>query len=736
MSASRIKTNVWVILLLVVCLCTVLQGSTALAETEPFIPPILLDGIGQAVFSFSAECKPLYWADQEGLFFIGGDGQDRLNYWKFGDPSIQLIQTVAQEPAFNQELRNLQLFQQSDCLVAFYYPHGTVSIFEDVAWHTVGKVKVSDPVVSDFAFDHVIGLVRDGESYWFLVRSKSDLERNALIHYSLSAEKWTVTTTNGVEQIAPYKPGQILVYVAGSIRTYSLGSQLLGESVVLADQPPAPFVYDAKSDRLFYMYQGDIYQKRSGQDKELVRVIDTTFAQHDEDSGCEDSVCEDSNWEDGPYFREKTPVETLLPLPNGQLMYGCQELCFVTNVDPIIGNVKELHIHGHASLLSNGLYMLTHPNVQIEQCFFESQSVEHPVDVFFTSTSRNLSRDIAEGKTQDLSKSAAISQRIASYLPQIQDAIMAGEKPMGLPTGLWFRTWQYDQAKWNEIGLPDPPRTVDELFDLITLWNEQYAKQYPDQELLGSGALFNYKSALLLTIIELYTYEYATEKEPLNFDTPEFRNLLERIIAAPDLPTDEWGALLKDREAFYRIERSIYDMDWNGGFPEFKNIFPLQLYGDRPVKIPADLEMLCISSSAPSPDLALEYLTFMAEFQTVYEPETTFVMTGGVEPLPVYPTHFSAFQAPAALGLGLSADGLTVLDSFFGTTISPATLAYYKQAAPYFFFPETFFYADDFVSDQAKPWEDDGLYYDKILSADAFIAMLNQEAKEVYETNK
>gem|GEM_PF-6262447 len=581
-------------------------------------------------------------------------------------------------------------------------------------------------------FSLIIGLVRDRDSIWLLVRSRIDSARNTLVHYSQSTGIWTVSTIEGVEQIAYYKPDQVLVYASGSISTYTLGSNLLGECITLADSPPSPFAYDEMNDRLFYLYQGDIYQKRIGQEAELLRVMDTTFFRHDEDSDFWDDESPYSFLENeyDSYLVEKTPVKTLLPLPNGQPLYGQplygrSELYYVINTEPIIGNMETLHINGYADLLSNSFYMLTHPNVQIEQCFFNNKLIEHPVDLVFFYVYDSLPRDMAEGTIQALPESDVISQRLTSYIPQIQEAITIDGKPMGLPTYLWFRIWQYDQEKWNEIGLPDPPRTVDELFNLIMLWDTQYAGQYPNQELLGSGALMNYKSALLMTIIDLYTNEYATEKEPFSFDTPEFRNLLERIIAAPDLPTDEWGALLRDRAAFDRIYYYVALVDENGGLPEFKSILPPQLYTDRPVKIPATLKMLCISGSAPSPDLAMEYLTFMAEFQTVYQPEITFMMTGGVEPQPVFHTRHPAFQVSSVLEFGLTDDGMSFFDKVGCTNMSMATLDFYKQAAPYLTFHDIYIIDDDIAYGSFLPWKESPEQTEEPISVDVFIRMLD-----------
>lgn len=724
------------LVLLFTVLSQVPSGTPALASTIYDAPYVLLDGTGQAVLPSVSE---LCWTGDDGLFFLGGSSGDVLFYWQLDQQTIEVLDENPFETLGTRRSKNSDswvkgdsfVFTLSDGLYAFTLKTGQIKqyVVPATEWETIGEIDIISPIFEDVSFTEIKDIIRDDDTgtLYFLVPYEEG-DESVLICYDLTNGEWTAQKGTNIEGIATYKAGELLVYVDGQIKPYQPQTESYGEAIVAADAPPAPFVYDNEMDRLIFLRDGDIYQRQGNGDEELVRLMEIRYRR--------------TIWEyylSHEHEYQKTPVTFLLLLPGNRLAYqtknllidgtsdGSQsEFLFTVHCTPIVGETQELHITPSVSNISNAFYELTHPNVRIEKCITGD---DHAQDVLLTSTGNYLSNLIREGNVQDLSLSQYICDITALYMPQIQEALVVDGKIFGVPTNLGFSVLAYNQEKWTALGLPDVPETVDELFDLITLWDTQYAKKYPNQMLLGSGAFNDNRVAVWAVVTEAYINEYTLNTVPPNFDTPEYRELLTRIMEIPDLPDGEWDVLFRIFDYSYQLYFTLYDLRGGNTFNEYTCILPLKLHVDKTLSIPASASVLYLPSDAPSPDLALEYLAFIAEFQSTYQPEVMFMLTGSVESLPVIPSCNSVFQPYP--GLGLSQVGLTILEPINGNNpIRNEMLDFYRYAVPYldfsiYFSTPTF---SVFDYDLHLPWWN--YWQEASPTIDEFISELNDMASK------
>lgn len=240
----------------------------------------------------------------------------------------------------------------------------------------------------------------------------------------------------------------------------------------------------------------------------------------------------------------------------------------------------------------------------------ERMNIECPLDIFEITNESGFQRLLREGYVVDLSISSSVMKEYDLYFPQLQQILGPEGAPAAIPKRLSLRTWGYQEDSWEALGLPPPPTTVDEYFDLIRLWNDEYASKYPDISFTGDPGWQGTRTVVLSNLKDQYILEHATGKGPVNFNTNDFRKLYADILALPELtypkrPPDPLICGQYDSDfSSYRL----IDM-----FPDaYVPIFPPQLSKNSPKRIGGDLTMLCVSSSSQNKELAIEYLVFCA----------------------------------------------------------------------------------------------------------------------------
>lgn len=281
---------------------------------------------------------------------------------------------------------------------------------------------VSIAAPEDIPLYHIGDIVYDEDDMIVMLMYQEDDALCSLFIHELSTGEYTLVKNLDIKMIAPYKPGELLVYHEGVIKTYALKDGSMGPAIVYADEPvdtiARSFAYDHQTDSLYYLLGGDLYRLCADGTEECLVVAPTTFYI--------------SDWEN-KLIAKKNEIRRLLPLSNGQLAYTMSDHLFVITPTPVRGEeeVEYLVLFSYTTFPeSTALYHLTHPHLSIESYLnFTVYVMEDPwCDVFqLSSNDDNFQALFREGYTMELSGAPAISEKLASY---IQDVRSAGDCPI------------------------------------------------------------------------------------------------------------------------------------------------------------------------------------------------------------------------------------------------------------------------------------------------------------------
>ncbi|NLO84186.1 MAG: hypothetical protein GX096_01975 [Clostridiales bacterium] len=263
------------------------------------------------------------------------------------------------------------------------------------------------------------------------------------------------------------------------------------------------------------------------------------------------------------------------------------------------------------------MFSQAHPEVTIETepSFLQSSNEvvtamlagEFPYDVFvMTSNSFDIKQMFTKGYCADISGSSVLSAELEKMHKPIEQLLTHEEKIHGAPFYFHMDYYTYDPVAWAAAGFTeeDVPQSFEEYLDFLEAWVERI-KEEPeddicvsnlfDSELYGEGSYINYLTDSLLTN---YIMQCNYADEPLRFNTPLFRNLLERC--------QKIGTDLYVNEPEQKTDLGLfYDLF---GMRNLPHLVPLRMTTDQPILIKAMMYMAFINARIEHQDLATEYV--------------------------------------------------------------------------------------------------------------------------------
>lgn len=247
------------------------------------------------------------------------------------------------------------------------------------------------------------------------------------------------------------------------------------------------------------------------------------------------------------------------------------------------------------------------------------------VDIYILSVVEGLPRLMREGYVLDLSGSESISAAHAAYFPQARAALSSGGKPMAVPVSLAIGAWDYNKKEWDAMELPDVPKTAEGIVDLLSRWNQDIFLP-PETALYGNGGWGDIRIEMLMDVLRMYVIENGTSRTLLNFDTPEFRDVVNGILNLPPMPYNAlgtWETLLLCNDRLYPWMLSLRNLDdqewWQNrtynADVQLEPLLPMGFSEGKPAKVGAEMEVVCIASNTQNRDLAMEYVEFILAHQ-------------------------------------------------------------------------------------------------------------------------
>ncbi len=759
----------WTILALA-ALCLTVCLPLACAGANYDVPTVILDGTGQAAICGFFE-TPYWWQGDGGIYLTSGRPWWDLSlfHWKEGDERVRLVDV----DILDGYKEDYVPFVTPDGFYLLSSATGDLLTYREPAWERVAKLNVENLPGSEYLFGGRLGgahhFVFERDNLYFLLPQQNDHTVNDLVIAELKTGECRIIPDLRLDAIAKYTPGALLACRGDEIGTFNLGTEAMGGSIlrtvdrVLQFQTsqntnrrvPTPFSYDAEANRLFYVFDERLYAKTGDEGAELIRSLITQYLTADSLRPVDEGTRGQTIGEMG----HQTDINRLITLPNGKIAYSTQYAMYIVRDEPLTVPVETLKISGVYNIAeAHALFHLRRPDVRIENWYFGIQASDpykempsmYPMDIYRTSTEDGYARLYRDGFIAPLTGSEALEKEAEAYYPVVRDVLTYNGDLMGVPVYMEINPWAYDKAAWEALELPDPPTTMDGVFSLIGLWNEKYAAQNPITALV-SASVASDRACLMASALDQYHFQRATGEAAVDFDTPEFRALVERFLSTETAPFEQ------ERYFSTRLLRCGYD-SWpqyesleNLGKDGYTLLLPATLEeGDAP-RLGAIMQFLFIAKGAPNPEIAREYLEMITAhtdggLRAMLSPDVT-------EPVP-YAEDVDTLIALEENRLALEKERGAYADSerlykeriaslkAYPYAVDAETLAFYRSAAPYLTFQtdavggtnkarddmmhhvagELDYLLNDMDSGGWVPFDD----------ADSFIAFLREQAEMVF----
>ncbi len=343
------------------------------------------------------------------------------------------------------------------------------------------------------------------------------------------------------------------------------------------------------------------------------------------------------------------------------------------------------------------------------------ESANPRFDLFSADNDLDIRQLVDAGLCADLSGSAAIRETVGRMWTPIQELVTRGEKIYGLPEAVLLSSFGWCEDAWRAAGLEGtpPPTSYLELLDFLEMWVARIQKAPEPGIRINSmfdESLYNQRSYvknLLTVLMDCYTLPALREGRRPQFDTPEFRTLLDRTekvgqaLFAAEPPASEGNLQLfeNDLEGFGII--GIKD--------GYSHAMPLRISADQPVLYKAGIRMLCMGAGSGHQELAAAYLEWAASHMHPYA-----AAYGFVDSQPLMRENLEEDISDQKQRIGKTASRLSqeslsgakrreleeqlerqnrVLDTMqtegWKYLISPQWLSEYKAIAPNLFFPRS-----------------------------------------------
>ena len=584
---------------------------------------------------------------------------------------------------------------------------------------------------SETSFQGVIG------DSLFVVQTNyaGQVPQSIMFSIDLNTLEKTLYQSPNIQSVIGYKDGLLLAEVRDMEKIYGGGEPLEYKEIAIFDPAndslspfgqvsennTGGFSYSPKEDTLYYVKQGVIYTLKQG-----------------ETQG--EAAAYTGNQRVGRGGRGWITQEGLYVLaggdPNGIL---------VKNTDPAYRAQTVLTLYGHndTSAATAKAFQQNYPEIALTQSDGDTeqyrtgqaitqaiQSGDTKVDIFFVDPQRmDFEMVMKKEYAYPLNGSALISERAAKFYPYVQRAISQNGQFYALPTySAPNGMLSYSQKVWEELGLRDEdvPTTYMEFLDLAARWENQIKKEQPGYYFINGSDLL-YKADLVYLIVDEYVRHYQQQGQLLTFDTPLFRELMEKINAM-NLPA-EWNPEQSDgfeddeegkalfKTVSYLLAGGNMDID------DTRNLFLPLKEGMEPA-VMTRAQIAFINPASQHPEEALRYLETLI---TNYEPQDQIAMFSDKNEPVQNEGYFDKYRQEKEGELEtLKAYLLEAQEEVW--EISPKDIETFNQVLPNICFPTTeLFYSMDGEGDGADVlWNLENNYINGAISLDEFIKQADQ----------
>lgn len=240
----------------------------------------------------------------------------------------------------------------------------------------------------------------------------------------------------------------------------------------------------------------------------------------------------------------------------------------------------------------------------------------------------------------DLSGYPAIAEYTAQLYPVFRDYVTDDGAIYGVPvTAGSYNGFFINRKLWEKVGFTgeDIPTNLVELCAFITRWNDEYALKYPDYAALDG--VENYRRDMVTLILESWTDYCEATGQPLHFDDPVLRELLNALAGMRTDKIEETLKVTDPEKSDYKTGLIWQNCQLVGNWAaymekESDRIFiPMTLTEDTPLTVEVQtLQLLAVSAGTKEADNAVKLLEeFIAGINDKYRHVLLTTQTDPVE---------------------------------------------------------------------------------------------------------
>ena len=367
---------------------------------------------------------------------------------------------------------------------------------------------------------------------------------------------------------------------------------------------------------------------------------------------------------------------------------------------------------------------------------------DESIDLYLVTSDGLFSQVKAKGYTTTLNESSILMEQVSRFYSWAQDVLMDGGNLIAVPASIELNYWTMNQTQWKALNLGDFPETMEELFNLISIWQEKEAEDHED---LCLFACLDGLEGVLKDLVRYYLLLNENENSAISFDREDFRNLMETAMQYEDVfqSEGEQNPLLMNYAQYFGVGYNDSDA--------VISVCPHKLTSESSKAVRGTMDLWIVNPVSNNKKEAMLFLEFwVTNMDTdlryrIDESCTQPVRLASYEEdRQTLEAEIEAIQQELEKAMDESScqelqdqletknERLSALEQN-SWIISAEDLAIYQQIAPYVRIPLSTIYPDDVSASAAAIDEIIERYASGQISIDNFVNIMDEKARMIFE---
>ncbi len=532
-----------------------------------------------------------------------------------------------------------------------------------------------------------------------------------IVAFDLITGEGIVQNISNVQRLIPYNNNSFVAVLYDEYNAYDEETQELippkvvqyfpekdeiDEIMPLKEYQIGGIAVSAESGKVYYSSHGEIYQKDKEDGKEeVIGYVQNPYESFSQKAWVvnEEKYILWKGWNDG-----------IVITPIGET-YGKSEALYIwgSNEDQINQGFSKKHPEISLALTGD----LGEETYTTEGLIEKLKEKKIKADVLIIPFAMyDMEMLIQSGVVYPITENEVIKNNVTSMYPYIKEYLGFDGQVAFIPKRVWINTlFSYNPYNWESYGFSkeEVPKTWMEFLDFLVFWQENIRSENPREALLG-GQVFT-KTFLISLVMEEYVNYYQKNQLPFSFNTPLFRELMEKV-AKVNLPIQDEGNSIYDE---YDHERSPFETYGANIVKNDTDGIPLLLALDEEhlPTLKVTFSVMFVNAYSEKIDLAIDYVEeTMNQYKSeekiyLYENENTpiknvdYLTTQEEFEQRIIKLEKDLAEAEDSDEIGRIEHALTYFEKEKGKTdkyyweISPKEIELYQEFLPNIYIPQT-----------------------------------------------